>query len=328
MLFFSCYLLTPAQPPRRLRCTYIGFTVSPTRRIRQHNGELVNGAKRTRKFRPWEMVAVVHGFPSKFRALQFEWIWQHPHASKILKPHAESLQKFGTSHSLKRKIVEMLELVNLKPFRGLPLIVTFTNEEIHNIARKFGRRYLAVHCETKALKTFAGVEKVKINFHCFICDNELKTEMKSDDILNCYHKDCEMYCHKSCLKDHFRLTRRDNHDDDSKGECPLCQNPLKVALTQGIGREQNKKQVSSDQGRRIKRNTRVMDSHVNDLETSERHKFTERRNQDNDDEGESFELSSNLFTDCEFNGWFDGRRDIKTDNCQNRTSLVEIIDLT
>lgn len=51
--FFACYLLTPVHAPQRLRCTYVGFTVSPTRRIRQHNGEIRNGAKRTSKHRPW-----------------------------------------------------------------------------------------------------------------------------------------------------------------------------------------------------------------------------------------------------------------------------------
>lgn len=51
--FFACYLLTPVLAPQRLRCTYVGFTVAPTRRIRQHNGEIRNGAKRTSKHRPW-----------------------------------------------------------------------------------------------------------------------------------------------------------------------------------------------------------------------------------------------------------------------------------
>ena len=62
----ACYLLR-SKSPRRVGRTYIGFTVNPSRRIRQHNGELVSGAKSTRSGRPWDMVMVVSGFHTKVR---------------------------------------------------------------------------------------------------------------------------------------------------------------------------------------------------------------------------------------------------------------------
>ena len=65
--------------------TYVGFTNDPQRRIRQHNGEVVGGARKTRLGRPWEMVLFVHGFSNKVIALQFEWAWQHPTQSRFLK---------------------------------------------------------------------------------------------------------------------------------------------------------------------------------------------------------------------------------------------------
>ncbi|KAE8979664.1 hypothetical protein PF011_g22755 [Phytophthora fragariae] len=186
MTFFACYLLTPVEAPQRLRCTYVGFTVAPTRRIRQHNGELANGAKRTRKYRPWEMVAVVHGFPSKFRALQFEWVWQHPLVSKITRKQLEFLRGsrgFGAPRSVKRKVLEMLEMVILGPFKELNLTVTFTSEEMHQVARGLGARYPAAKCETRALETFANVEReenLSTASVCFICDYELSAERETE----------------------------------------------------------------------------------------------------------------------------------------------------
>ncbi|KAG6677955.1 hypothetical protein I3842_14G054700 [Carya illinoinensis] len=67
--FFACYLLVSLSP-RHKGHTYIGFTVNPRRRIRQHNGEIVSGAWRTKKKRPWEMVLCIYGFPSNVSALQ------------------------------------------------------------------------------------------------------------------------------------------------------------------------------------------------------------------------------------------------------------------
>lgn len=40
--FLGCYLVVSLNPSTKGR-TYIGFTVNPTRRLRQHNGELKNG---------------------------------------------------------------------------------------------------------------------------------------------------------------------------------------------------------------------------------------------------------------------------------------------
>jgi len=50
--FFGCYLLT-SQATGAANYTYIGFTVNPPRRIRQHNGEIKGGAHRTKRNRPW-----------------------------------------------------------------------------------------------------------------------------------------------------------------------------------------------------------------------------------------------------------------------------------
>lgn len=75
---YIVYLLhNPANP-----CTYVGSTNNPARRIRQHNGELVGGARYTHRHMPcaddtasapqkWEFYGYIPGL-DKHRALSIE----------------------------------------------------------------------------------------------------------------------------------------------------------------------------------------------------------------------------------------------------------------
>lgn len=109
---YFCYLLRSAEKPGS-RSTYIGFTNNPHHRLRQHNGELTAGARRTLPNRPWVHVAVVGGFPNKIVALQFEWQWQHPHKSRIMGADAaKSIKKHGSGH---KKCLVTLALIISQP---------------------------------------------------------------------------------------------------------------------------------------------------------------------------------------------------------------------
>ena len=117
MPLFACYLLTSIHPEHPLS-TYVGFTVNPFRRIRQHNGEITNGAWRTKKKRPWKMVRIsftllwshafkvllIHGFPTKVDALRFEWAWQHPKESLSVRQIMTGLKGIGHLSKLKAKL--------------------------------------------------------------------------------------------------------------------------------------------------------------------------------------------------------------------------------
>lgn len=70
MSCYYCYWIVSGA-----RC-YFGATVNPVRRLRQHNCELVGGARRTRG-RVWRYRCVVSGFRTWREALQFEWALKH-----------------------------------------------------------------------------------------------------------------------------------------------------------------------------------------------------------------------------------------------------------
>jgi len=90
-----CYLLATTDN----KYTYIGVTVDLNRRLRQHNGELVGGAKATRKSNNWYRVCYIEGFPSKIDALQFEWKWKR-------------LSRY--KRKIEGKILSLIELLNLE----------------------------------------------------------------------------------------------------------------------------------------------------------------------------------------------------------------------
>lgn len=77
---YYCYILY--QTNLESDNTYNGSTNNLVRRLRQHNGELVGGAKATSGKGPWKYLVVMEGFADHHEALCCEWRIKHPIGKK------------------------------------------------------------------------------------------------------------------------------------------------------------------------------------------------------------------------------------------------------
>jgi predicted GIY-YIG superfamily endonuclease len=133
MKYFHCYLLRSLAPGHP-GSTYIGFTVHPTRRIRQHNGEITAGAYRTKRHRPWEMACVIQGFPSKAAALQFEYAWQHPRRSRAVRPIFDTLRR---KRGVKAKLELAWRMLELRPWCDYRLALHYASDDMRRDGEAF-----------------------------------------------------------------------------------------------------------------------------------------------------------------------------------------------
>ncbi|KAI9503301.1 hypothetical protein BX070DRAFT_213022 [Coemansia spiralis] len=133
--FYCCYLLRSLKPACK-NYVYVGSTPDPVRRLRQHNGEISAGAMSTRSRRPWEMLLIVHGFPSKASALQLEWAWQNPHMSRHSNLDAVPIKSrpvlyASAQKKLETKLLVLFPILALAPFKFWPLEVVCPDQELH-----------------------------------------------------------------------------------------------------------------------------------------------------------------------------------------------------
>lgn len=71
-----CYLLRCLEKNHG-NLTYNGSTNNIIKRLRQHNGEIIGGARAT-KGKKWEIYMILTGFQTKTEALCCEWRIKHP----------------------------------------------------------------------------------------------------------------------------------------------------------------------------------------------------------------------------------------------------------
>eukprot|EP01128_Nolandella_sp_AFSM9_P006380 TRINITY_DN3262_c0_g1_i1.p1 TRINITY_DN3262_c0_g1~~TRINITY_DN3262_c0_g1_i1.p1 ORF type:complete len:351 (-),score=27.15 TRINITY_DN3262_c0_g1_i1:152-1165(-) len=230
--FYCCYLLTSLKE----RCkdhTYIGFTIDPRRRIRQHNGELVGGAKKTSRKRPWEMVLFVYGFPSQRAALYFEWSWQNPLVAKPLRHSVKDLKGLGSAFKLKAKIRYLFEMLHTQPFSRMPLSLNWLTDKYHGFLQdcpllprhmksNIGK-FEVVYCYMKPIYSKREHEYYVPSHDtyslCSMCKESI--ELQSQHV-RCPHARCSDRFHIHCLAMFF-LRPHPKELLPTGGECPSCQ---------------------------------------------------------------------------------------------------------
>uniref|UniRef100_A0A915PLJ8 Structure-specific endonuclease subunit SLX1 homolog n=1 Tax=Setaria digitata TaxID=48799 RepID=A0A915PLJ8_9BILA len=225
--FFGVYCLLSRSCNRyfKNRC-YIGYTVDPNRRIRQHNaGKEFGGAKKTDQRGPWDMVCIIHGFPNSVSALRFEWAWQNPEKSRRLRPLNLKRRTNETAFGFRLRIA--CHMLNSDPWRRLSLTFRWLLPELEipfpldvlppsHITVQHG-------AVTKISTLIPQLEEEYIAVGtCSLCSKPINS---ISELLRCIANEiCRSHFHMRCLSKQALST-----DDEYRtllfpiqGRCPVC----------------------------------------------------------------------------------------------------------
>ncbi|CAB3407510.1 unnamed protein product [Caenorhabditis bovis] len=222
--FFGVYCLISRseRPCYKNRC-YIGYTVDPNRRIQQHNGgRRKGGAKKTDSRGPWDMVCVVHGFPNHVAALRFEWAWQNPTVSKVLKNRCLKKERKETPFAYQLRIA--CHLMNSAPFNRFALTFRWliTTEELPfptacHPPPHTKKRYGRVKKELSLVPSDRN-DYVEIG-ECRQCGSDIE---KLWHLVRCVGS-CSAHFHARCLAEKCLANETTTPQlFPVKGNCPIC----------------------------------------------------------------------------------------------------------
>lgn len=118
--------------------TYNGYTVNPTRRIRQHNGELKGGAKyTTNNDVEWKYLLIIESNDfDKHNALCFEWMLKYPTRKK---PKPREFQ------GVKGRIKSLPLVISYEKFENMSFKIKINSlylKEVNDILENFKNRVI------------------------------------------------------------------------------------------------------------------------------------------------------------------------------------------
>ncbi|XP_014248596.1 structure-specific endonuclease subunit SLX1 homolog [Cimex lectularius] len=208
---------------KHLGDVYIGYTVDPKRRLKQHNlGMIKGGAKKTDRKGPWEMILRVRGFRNEISALRFEWSWQNATKRNAIVSQTGRKKRKESKLSFNMRLLDAL--LNIGPWNRAPLEVLVLHPEY-----LLDSEPLLPNCPDHIAVSTRGDEEeegcVDLNVNemsnCFICKGPI---FKQDEhILHCYNT-CHSLFHINCCADLF--TKGTYHIIPTKGNCPCCKGTL------------------------------------------------------------------------------------------------------
>lgn len=243
--FYGCYLLLSESAEVPKGKSYIGFTVDPCRRIRQHNGELSRGgAKKTKSGRPWRIFCIVHGFRTQVQGLQFEWAWQHPLLCKTVRSQVMAANIGGCKLSSRGRQRECRVDSNLRVLEAMlssptwsrmPLRVTFFNEEHRSKFRLCRETNVSIeYCQTVSLFSDSivnrdiGIEESLLGklsgASCAKCASAFTG--KTSRVVSC--PSCSSFYHAACGASCFKFCGGSLRDliPNKGGECSVCSSEI------------------------------------------------------------------------------------------------------
>ncbi|XGW20873.1 hypothetical protein V3C99_004109 [Haemonchus contortus] len=218
--FFGVYcLISRSQLSYYKNRCYIGYTVDPNRRIQQHNGgREKGGAKKTDNRGPWDMVCIIHGFPNSVAALRFEWAWQNPEKTRVLKGLSLKKTKKETPFAYRLRVA--CYLLNSRPWNNFALTfrwllpseeLPFPDEVLppKHVQKVYG---LLEKSSTEILPTKdCYVEKGE----CRLCGNNIE---KLTHLVRCLS--CAAHYHAKCLA--LKNLKNERLLYPVQGTCPSC----------------------------------------------------------------------------------------------------------